>query len=199
MQGQGRLQERRRRLRRQELLQGQGRLRHEGQARVRGQERVQGPGRLQGRRRRLRRQELLQGQGRLQRAGRPDAHGRLMPQAAACAGRLPPMPNRWGLPDLGLGRRPAHAAFPAHHRRNGRRWTGSRSCRRTSSTPRAGRCISSTRSPSAIPIVMHGVSLSVGSTDPIDFGFLDKLKALVEAREARTGSATTSAGPASRA
>jgi uncharacterized protein (UPF0276 family) len=28
------------------------------------------------------------------------------------------------------------------------------------------------------PIAMHGVSLSVGSTDPIDFAFLDKLKAL---------------------
>ena len=28
------------------------------------------------------------------------------------------------------------------------------------------------------PIVMHGVSLSVGSTDPIDFAFLAKLKAL---------------------
>ena len=28
------------------------------------------------------------------------------------------------------------------------------------------------------PIVMHGVCLSVGSTDPIDFGFLDKLRAL---------------------
>ena len=32
------------------------------------------------------------------------------------------------------------------------------------------------------PIAMHGVCLSVGSTDPIDFEFLDKLKALVEAR-----------------
>jgi uncharacterized protein (UPF0276 family) len=30
------------------------------------------------------------------------------------------------------------------------------------------------------PIVMHGVSLSVGSTDPIDFTFLDKLKALAQ-------------------
>ena len=28
------------------------------------------------------------------------------------------------------------------------------------------------------PIVMHGVCLSVGSTDPVDFEFLDKLKAL---------------------
>ncbi len=35
------------------------------------------------------------------------------------------------------------------------------------------------------PIVMHGVSLSVGSTDPIDFGFLDKLKALAKRTKAR--------------
>lgn len=35
------------------------------------------------------------------------------------------------------------------------------------------------------PIVMHGVSLSVGSTDPIDFGFLDKLKALARRVNAR--------------
>ncbi len=35
------------------------------------------------------------------------------------------------------------------------------------------------------PIVMHGVSLSVGSTDPIDFAFLDKLKALAKRVKAR--------------
>jgi hypothetical protein len=35
------------------------------------------------------------------------------------------------------------------------------------------------------PIVMHGVSLSVGSTDPIDFGFLDKLAALARRVNAR--------------
>jgi hypothetical protein len=35
------------------------------------------------------------------------------------------------------------------------------------------------------PIVMHGVSLSVGSTDPIDFGFLDKLAALAKRVKAR--------------
>ena len=68
VQGPGRLQDRRQRLRRQELVQGQGRLRLDrGQARLQGQERVQGPGRLQERRQRLRRQELLQGQGRLRR------------------------------------------------------------------------------------------------------------------------------------
>lgn len=35
------------------------------------------------------------------------------------------------------------------------------------------------------PLVMHGVSLSVGSTDPLDFEYLDKLKAL--AREIQPG------------
>jgi uncharacterized protein (UPF0276 family) len=35
------------------------------------------------------------------------------------------------------------------------------------------------------PIVMHGVSLSVGSTDPIDFSFLDKLAALAKRVKAR--------------
>ena len=53
-------------MRRQELLQGQGRLRFgRNEALLQGHERVQGPGRLQERRLRLRWQELLQGQGRL--------------------------------------------------------------------------------------------------------------------------------------
>ncbi|RFZ91031.1 DUF692 domain-containing protein [Mucilaginibacter conchicola] len=34
-----------------------------------------------------------------------------------------------------------------------------------------------------VPVVMHGVSLSVGSTDPINYGYLAKLKALAEAIE----------------
>ncbi len=34
-----------------------------------------------------------------------------------------------------------------------------------------------------VPVVMHGVSLSVGSTDPINFKYLDKLKALAEVIE----------------
>jgi uncharacterized protein (UPF0276 family) len=34
-----------------------------------------------------------------------------------------------------------------------------------------------------VPMVMHGVSLSVGSTDPINFKYLEKLKALAEAIE----------------
>jgi uncharacterized protein (UPF0276 family) len=45
------------------------------------------------------------------------------------------------------------------------------------------------------PIAMHGVCLSVGSTDPIDFEFLDKLKRFPSAC-GRNGLAITSAGPA---
>ena len=35
------------------------------------------------------------------------------------------------------------------------------------------------------PVVMHGVSLSIGSTDPLDFEYLRKLKALAERTRAR--------------
>lgn len=35
------------------------------------------------------------------------------------------------------------------------------------------------------PIVMHGVSLSIGSTDPLDFEYLRKLKSLAKAVDAR--------------
>jgi uncharacterized protein (UPF0276 family) len=34
-----------------------------------------------------------------------------------------------------------------------------------------------------VPVVMHGVSLSVGSTDPINYKYLEKLKALAEVIE----------------
>ena len=43
------------------------------------------------------------------------------------------------------------------------------------------------------PIALHGVSLSVGSTDPLDRGYLEKLKAL--ARRTRARSAAASAAP----
>ena len=35
------------------------------------------------------------------------------------------------------------------------------------------------------PVVMHGVSLSIGSTDPLDFDYLAKLKRLADAVKAR--------------
>ena len=36
------------------------------------------------------------------------------------------------------------------------------------------------------PIVMHGVSMSIGSTDPLDFDYLKKLKALAQEKESQT-------------
>lgn len=35
------------------------------------------------------------------------------------------------------------------------------------------------------PVVMHGVSMSIGSTDPLDFDYLDKVKALADRTGAR--------------
>lgn len=35
------------------------------------------------------------------------------------------------------------------------------------------------------PLVLHGVSLSIGSTDPLNFGYLEKLRALAAETEAR--------------
>jgi len=35
------------------------------------------------------------------------------------------------------------------------------------------------------PVVLHGVSLSIGSTEPLDFDYLDKLKALAQEVDAR--------------
>ncbi|WBP84942.1 MNIO family bufferin maturase [Kitasatospora cathayae] len=35
------------------------------------------------------------------------------------------------------------------------------------------------------PIVMHGVSLSIGSTDPLDLGYLERLRRLADATKAR--------------
>ena len=74
---------------------------------------------------------------------------------------------------LGLARprhrhRPADGPLRAHPRDAARRSTGSRSCPRTSWTRAAGRSTSSTRSPSATRSSLHGVSLSIGSTDPLD-------------------------------
>ena len=48
------------------------------------------------------------------------------------------------------------------------------------------------------PLVMHGVSLSIGSGDPLDMDYLKRLKALA-ARWSRDGYPIICAGPASRA
>jgi uncharacterized protein len=93
------------------------------------------------------------------------------------------IPNRFGLPDLGLGvglrtvhfghvieRQPAVDFFEI-----------------TSENfmDTGGRPLDILEAVAArYPIVMHGVSMSIGTTDPIDFDYLRKLKALAERSKA---------------
>jgi uncharacterized protein len=95
-----------------------------------------------------------------------------------------PAGNRWGLPDLGLG----VGLRTAHFRHITSKWPAmdwfeivSENFIDTGGRPMYFLDQIAER----YPIVMHGVSLSVGSTDPIDFGFLDKLKALAKRVKAR--------------
>ena len=88
-----------------------------------------------------------------------------------------PRGNRWGLPDLGIG----VGLRTQHFRHITTKWPEmdwfeivSENFIDTGGRPMYFLDQVAER----YPIVMHGVSLSVGSTDPIDFGFLDKLKAL---------------------
>ena len=46
------------------------------------------------------------------------------------------------------------------------------------------------------PVVMHGVSLSIGSTDPLNFDYLAQAQAPGRRRPARAGCPITCAGPA---
>lgn len=87
------------------------------------------------------------------------------------------LPNRWNLPDLGLGvgLRTRHFKYITEH------WPAmdwfeilSENFLDTEGRPLWFLDQIAER----YPIVMHGVSLSIGSTDPIDFGFLDKLRRL---------------------
>ena len=89
--------------------------------------------------------------------------------------------NRWGLPDLGLG----VGLRTPHFRHITEKWPAmdwfeivSENFIDTEGRP----LYFLDQIAERYPIVMHGVSLSVGSTDPVDFGFLDKLKALARAR-----------------
>jgi uncharacterized protein len=89
------------------------------------------------------------------------------------------LPNRWNLPDLGLG----VGLRTQHFRHITERWPAMDWFEILSEN-----FIDSEGRPlwyldqiaERYPIVMHGVCLSVGSTDPIDFGFLDKLAALAK-------------------
>ena len=87
------------------------------------------------------------------------------------------LPNRWGLPDLGLG----VGLRTPHFRYITGQWPAmdwfeilSENFLDTEGRPLWYLDQIAER----YPIVMHGVCLSVGSTDPVDFGFLDKLAAL---------------------
>ncbi len=88
-----------------------------------------------------------------------------------------PSPNRWNLPDLGLG----VGLRTAHFRHIVEKWPRmdwfeilSENFIDTEGRPLHFLDQIAER----YPIVMHGVSLSIGSTDPVDFEFLGKLKAL---------------------
>jgi uncharacterized protein (UPF0276 family) len=94
------------------------------------------------------------------------------------------LPNRWHLPDLGLG----VGLRTQHFRHITEHWPAmdwfeilSENFIDTEGRPLWYLDQIAER----YPIVMHGVSLSVGSTDPIDFCFLDKLAALAMRVKAR--------------
>ncbi|MFN0050976.1 MAG: DUF692 domain-containing protein [Planctomycetales bacterium] len=92
---------------------------------------------------------------------------------------IPPLVSRWGLPHLGLGvgLRSVHFGHILHEWPKvdwfeiiSENFLDSRGRPRNVLDQVAER----------YPIVMHGVSLSIGSADPLDFTYLDKLKRLAE-------------------
>ncbi len=87
------------------------------------------------------------------------------------------MPNRWGLPDLGFGVGLRTVHFP-HILRNQPAvdWFEVLSENFLDTGGRPLYVLDQVAE--RYPIVLHGVSMSVGSTDPIDFDYLKKLKAL---------------------
>jgi len=94
-----------------------------------------------------------------------------------------PLPNRWNLPDLGLG----VGLRTTHFRYITERWPAMDWFEILSENfiDTGGRQLNYLdQIAERYPIAMHGVSLSVGSTDPIDFGFLDKLAMLAERTKA---------------
>ena len=86
--------------------------------------------------------------------------------------------NRFGFPDLGIGARAADRALRAHPRalRRDVDWFEiiSENYMQTAGRPLDFLDQIAER----YPIVMHGVSLSIGSTDPLDCDYLAELKAL---------------------
>ena len=87
--------------------------------------------------------------------------------------------NRWNLPDLGLG----VGLRPVHFRHIVEKWPRMDWFEILSENyiDTEGRPVHFLdQIAEHYPIVMHGVSLSIGSTDPIDFEYLAKLKRLAE-------------------
>jgi len=85
--------------------------------------------------------------------------------------------NRWGLPDLGLGLglRTQHFGHVLEHRPEVD-WFEIVSENFMNTGGRPLQVLD--RIAERYPIVMHGVSLSIGSTDPLDFDYLRELKRL---------------------
>jgi len=93
-------------------------------------------------------------------------------------------PNRWGLPDLGLG----VGLRTQHFRHITEKWPEmdwfeivSENFMDTGGRP----LFVLDQVVERFPVALHGVSLSVGSTDPLDRGYLQKLKALAKRTRAR--------------
>jgi uncharacterized protein len=92
--------------------------------------------------------------------------------------------NRFGLPDLGVGvgLRTTHYAHVLEHEPDVA-WFEiiSENYMQTAGRPR----FVLDRIAARYPIAMHGVSLSIGSTDPLDFAYLTELRALRDSIGAR--------------
>ncbi len=89
------------------------------------------------------------------------------------------IPNRWNLPDLGLGvgLRTVHFGHVLEHQPDVD-WFEIISENFMDSGGRPLHVLDQVAE--RYPIVMHGVSLSIGSTDPIDFEYLRRLKTLAD-------------------
>jgi uncharacterized protein (UPF0276 family) len=89
------------------------------------------------------------------------------------------MGNRWDLPDLGfgVGLRTVHFQHVLEHRPPVD-WFEIISENFLDTEGRPMAVLEAVRE--HYPVVMHGVSMSIGSTDPLDFAYLAKLKALAD-------------------
>ncbi|MBN95986.1 MAG: hypothetical protein CL928_18245 [Deltaproteobacteria bacterium] len=89
------------------------------------------------------------------------------------------MTNRWNLPDLGLGvgLRTQHFSYVLEHQPDVD-WFEIISENFMDTGGRAEAVLEEVAA--RYPIVMHGVSLSIGSTDPLDTRYLERLRALAD-------------------